>query len=81
MGKLKDNVRGFGSPSKYIQGPGEIKNLKEYIDMEYSTALGAKYVKKNFQELNKLSKIKELILLLVLVVVKLLIRLRLLLMI
>ena len=33
MGKLKDNVRGFGSPSKYIQGPGEIKNLKEYIDM------------------------------------------------
>ena len=33
MGKYIDNVRGFGSPSKYIQGPGLLKHLKEYIEV------------------------------------------------
>ncbi len=33
MGKYVDNVRGFGAPNKYIQGPGEIKNLKNYVDL------------------------------------------------
>ena len=33
MGKYVDNSRGFCSPCKYIQGPGEIKNLKSYIDL------------------------------------------------
>lgn len=30
MGKLENSTRGFGSPSKYIQGPGELKNIKKY---------------------------------------------------
>lgn len=30
MGKLTNNTRAFASPSKYIQGEGEINNLKEY---------------------------------------------------
>jgi glycerol dehydrogenase len=30
---IKSLTRGFGSPGKYIQGPGELARLKEYTDL------------------------------------------------
>jgi len=33
MGYVMKTTRGWGSPSRYIQGPGEINNLVKYTDM------------------------------------------------
>ncbi len=32
MGRVTKSTRGWGSPSRYFQGPGEIKNLKNYTE-------------------------------------------------
>lgn len=59
MGRVTKSTRGWGSPSRYFQGPGEIKNLKNYtekfgkkvfavIDQFFYESLGAQ-LKKDYE--------------------------------